>query len=226
MNQRLHSFCIGMGLALLCALSSAAQATPLFSNFGAGYSYQTGSGLFAGDANFDGSANYAQASTFTTSATANLGAIVLALSDFGFGQTDTISISLMDSGSNIPGSNVLESFTIAANTLGVLGNNNAPLVLNSLLHPLLNMGTQYWLAVSTSLSNLIVWNFSNTDFTNYNVESQSLDGGTTWDTPFGNTRGVFEIDAFAAQIPEPATLALLASGAFGLAAFRRRRQIR
>lgn len=226
MTQRLHSLRITLGFALLFAISSAAQAIPLFSNFGAGYSYQTGAGLLVGDGNLDGSANYAQASTFTTNATANLGTIVLALSDFGFGQTDTISISLRDSGSNLPGSNVLETFTIAANTLGVLGNNNLPLVLNSVLNPLLTVGTQYWLTISTSLTNIIVWNFSDTDFANYNVESQSLDGGMTWDLPFGNTRGVFEINAAVVQVPEPATLALLLSGAFGVVGFRRRRLVR
>lgn len=224
MTPRLHSFCITLLLTLLCTVSGAAQSAAIFSNFGVGYSYQTGTGLFVGDGNLDGSANYAQASTFVASTSAQVGSIVIALGDFGFGQGAPITVSLLVSGINMPGSTVLDSFIIGANTLGTFGNNNSPLTLTSALHPLLTVGTQYWLSVSTSLANLVVWNFSNTDFLNYNAVSQSLDGGTTWDIPFGSTRGVFQVNAFANAVPEPATLALLAGGILGFAGLRRRRQ--
>jgi hypothetical protein len=227
MTPRLHSFCITLLLTLLCMVSGAAQATAIFSNFGAGNSYQTGTGLFVGDGNLDASANYAQASTFVASTSAKVGSIVIALGDFGFGQGAPITVSLLVSGVNKPGSTALENFIIGANTLGTFGNNNSPLTLTSVLHPLLTVGTQYWLSVSTSLANLVVWNFSDTDFLSYNAVSQSLDGGTTWDDPFGSTRGVFQINTFATvAVPEPATLILVAGGILGFAGLRRRRQSR
>lgn len=227
-TKRMQFFSINLALALLLALSSTAHAVPIFSNFGAGNSYQTGSGLFVGDGDLSfGPNNYAQASTFTSGVSANLGSIVIALSDFGFGQVDPVTVSLFDSGMDVPGSNLLESFSIGANTLGDLGLNNAPLVLNSILHPLLSINTQYWLAVSSSVNNVVVWNFSDNDFANYNVESQSLDGGTTWAAPFGNTRGAFEVNPFATvSVPEPGMLALLSGGLLGLVGLRRRRQSR
>jgi len=218
MTQRLSLLYMNLALLILFAMSGAAQATPIFSNFGVGYSYDTTTGLYVGDGNLDGSANFAQASAFTAGFNANLGSIVIALSDV-FGQTDPITVAFTsDSGSNTPGS-LLESFTIAANTLGSFGDNNPALTLNSFLHPLLISGTQYWISASTGLANTIAWNFNNTgDLINPNVQSQSLDGGITWGAPFGNTRGVFEVN----PVPEPGTLALLAGGFLGL----RRRHLR
>ena len=221
MNSSFPALRKNLALFCLLAASSAAQATPLFSNFSAGHGYDTSAGLAVGDGNLDGSANYAQASAFTAGATATLGSIVIALSDvFGAGQPAPVTVALRSNSGGTPGG-VLESFTIAAGTIGTLGLNNATLVLNSITHPSLNNGTQYWVAVSTSLTNLISWNFNNSNDLTDGVEAQSLDGGGSWAAAFGNTRGAFEVDPYVPAVPEPGTPALLAGG---LAAWLGRRR--
>jgi hypothetical protein len=216
MPQYLIKSTLNLGLAaLMLTGASAAEAVAIFSNFGASHSYDTSAGLPVGNA-FTGD-NYAQAAAFTPSANARMGSLLIALSDV-FGQTDPITVALTQTSGGIPGP-VVESFTIAGNTLGPLGNNNVPILLTSLLHPLLNAGTQYWITVSTSFNNAVAWNFNNTGDLDHDVEAQSLDGGSTWALPFGNTRGAFEV----ASVPEPDSLALLGSGGLLLVRSRRGR---
>jgi hypothetical protein len=214
--------------ALLCIsiASSIAQASPIFSNFGAGYSYNANAGHFLGDGSFGGISNYAQASAFTASSNAALGTIIIALSDvFDAGQPASVTVALQaDSGHNTPG-NLLESFAIAAHALGGLGNANPALTLSSLTHPLLSSGMQYWVSASTSLANILAWNFNSTNDLTNNVETLSLDGGLTWLTPFGNTRGAFEVNPYTptTTISEPSPALLLLGGILSMAGARCRR---
>jgi hypothetical protein len=100
----------------------------------------------------------------------------------------------MSDAGGVPGG-VLESFTIGANSLEVFGNNNAPIVLTSLLNPVLSAGILYWLTVIGPAQDNIAWNLNNTSDTSLTVTS--INGGATW-LPLGLTPGAFQVDGVQA----------------------------
>ena len=108
----------------------------------------------------------------------------------------------------MPGA-VLESFSVPGTSLGPLGANNAPLVLSSVLKPLLTAGTQYWVAVTSSLNDSIAWNWNSTG--DASSEAISTDGGTTWFAPSGLTPGAYQVNGtpVTTVMPEPGALVLL-----------------
>jgi hypothetical protein len=201
---------------LLLATPTVAPATPIFSNFGAGFSYDTTTGNPVGNG-LDGTGfNYAQGDTFEPTANATLGSIVIALSNVVISEVDPITVALMQDNGDQPGA-ALESFVIPAGTLGNLGNNNPPVVENSVLHLPLLVGTQYWITVSVPFSSSIAWNLNTTGDTA--DHALSIDGGATWFSPSGNTPGAFAVN----PVPEPSTLGPLASGVLALAGLQLRR---
>jgi hypothetical protein len=186
----------------------------LFTNFGPGFSYNTGAGNFAGNA-FDGSGNnYAEGDTFTPTTSANFSALDIALSCF-FSCPDPVTVSLDANNAGVPGA-VLESFNVLGPLLGAFGSNNSPLVLTSVLHPLLVAGTQYWVAVSTDLNDSVVWNWNSTG--DASSEAISTNGGTTWFAPSGLTPGAYQVNA----TPEPRAVVLLATVVLVLLGWKRR----
>jgi hypothetical protein len=211
---------IGFAICLTALSSWGAVAAPIFSNFGPSQSYDTTQGLFVGNA-FDGN-NYAEGSTFTPSANTTFGSLSLALSCFTSSCSKTFTVSLnQDSGSDSPGT-VIESFTRSGTLLGGLGAQNAPLVFSSALLPTLTSGGQYWVTVSSDISNSIVWNSNTTG--DVSDQAISTDGGATWFSPSGLTPGAYEVDSIATAVPEPSTWALMILGfaGVGFMAYRRK----
>jgi hypothetical protein len=193
------------------AAPGVASASVIFTNFGAGHSYDTTSGNSIGNA-FD-SNNYAEAVSFMPTSAANFGSVSLALSCF-FVCPDNYTVDLTADAGAQPGA-VIESFTLSGPALGAVGNNNPLVVANSVLHPLLTAGTAYWITTSSPLSDSITWNFNSTGDTS--PEAISTDGGTTWFSPSGFTPGALEVD----PVPEPAAALLFGSAMLVLAVRRR-----
>jgi hypothetical protein len=183
----------------------------VFSNLGAGQSYDTTSGNPVGNA-FD-SNDYAEGVSFTPSATTNFGSVSLALSCF-FVCPDDYTVDLTADAGAQPGA-VIESFTLSGAALGPVGNNNPLVVAKSVLYPLLTAGTAYWITTSSSLDDSITWNFNSTGDTS--PEAISTDGGASWFSPSGLTPGALEVD----PAPEPAAVLLLASAMLVLAMRKR-----
>jgi hypothetical protein len=114
---------------------------------------------------------------------------------------------------------LIESFALAGASLGALGVNNPPLVLNSALLPTLTAGTQYWVTVSADLNNAIAWNLNSTS--DISDQAISIDGGASWFSPSGLTPGAYEVDSQStAGVPEPGSFVLLAT-ALSLCLMRR-----
>ena len=203
--------CLGLGVLML-STPAITQASPIYSNFDTGFGYEVSTGLVVGNG-FDGS-YYAQGDTFTPGANATLGTIELALGELYQGsQVDPITVNLTSDAGNQPGA-ILESFLIAPGSLGLFGNNNAPIVLTSGLNPLLLAGTQYWITASLPLTSAVAWNFNSTG--DISPEALSQDGGA-WFSPSGLTPGAFQVDGRTTAVPEPATTALgLVAGAFAM----------
>jgi hypothetical protein len=191
MNRPMTRHFINLAVwTLVIAVPTAAWADPIFTNFGAGSSYDVTTGSAVGNGLDSTGFTYAQGDTFVPSATANLGSIVIALSYLSV-PTDQITVALMQDAGDQPGE-VLESFIVDPASLSALGTNNSPVVLTSLLNPPLTEGTRYWITVSSPITNSIGWNLNNVGDTA--EEALSSDGGATWFSPSGLTAGAFEVD--------------------------------
>jgi hypothetical protein len=189
------------------AMPVVSHADIMFSNFGAGYTYNTAVGNVVGNG-FDGN-DYAEADTFTPGVTATFTSLEIALSCV-FTCTDNFTVALTTNSGDAP-STALESFTVAGSSLGTFGANNPPIVLNSVLNPVLTAGTQYWIAVSSDLNNSIEWNVNSTG--DASDQAISTDSGATWFSPSGQTPGAYEVDGtpVVSAVPEPGSIALLFS---------------
>src|SRR5262245_41571991 len=119
---------------LFVAVPAVSRADVMvFTNFGAGFSYNTLVGNIVGNG-FDGN-TYAQGATFTAGTTTSLSSLDIALSCVSAcGGTISVQLNLDNGGQ--PGA-LLESFTVSGASLGAFGSNHAPVVLNSVLNPLL-----------------------------------------------------------------------------------------
>jgi hypothetical protein len=210
---------VGM-CALLLVTPTVVRATPvIFTNFGPGFSYDTTAGNPVGADPFLGPEW--QGETFTPGGTAQLGTIRVALSDAG-GSLDPITVALRNSVAGQP-DGIIESFVIPGGTAGLLGANNPPFVLTSLLNPVLTAGVQYWLTVQASPNSAYVWNWNNTGENAPHAVSQDSGGSWFVDATGFFTPGAFELDARdqVAAVPEPGTLLLVVTGTGAL--IRRRR---
>jgi hypothetical protein len=206
--------------AFVIGTSPFAAATPIFTNFGAGQSYDTSGGNPIGNA-FDGN-TYAEGDTFVSGGNFNLGSITLALSYVFPGSVpDNFTVALKTDSGNAPGSTVLESWTVLGIALGPLGTNHLPLTLTSVLNPALTNGTRYWVTGSSDSNDSIAWNWNSTG--DSSDEAISLDGGSSWFSPSGLTSGALEVDSrVIVPTPEPSTIVLLCTGLLTLVALRGR----
>jgi hypothetical protein len=199
---------MGVWTLLFAAPAVSRADVVLFTNFGAGFSYNTGAGNFVGNA-FDGSGNnYAEGDTFTPTTSANFSTLDIALSCF-LACPDNLTVSLDKNNAGVPGA-VLESFTVAGPSLGAFGANNPPVALTAVGPPiLLTAGTPYWVTVSADLNDSITWNWNSTGDTS--SQAISTDGGTTWFAPSGLTPGAYQVNGtpVTTVVPEPGALVLL-----------------
>jgi hypothetical protein len=191
---------ICISLFTVPALSSTVAV--VYSNFGPGSSYDTSQGNPVGNA-FDGN-DYAEGGTFVLSGDAIFNSLRIALSCFAF-CPDPFSVTLNQDAGNQPGA-PLETFAVPAGVLGPLGSNNPLLLLNSVLNPALTPATRYWITVSADLNDSIAWNLNS--ISDPAAQAISIDGGSTWFSPSGNTPGAFEVTGI---VPEPASLGLVLS---------------
>lgn len=210
---------VGLWMLLFAATSGSRADTTLFTNFGAGFSYNTSVGNPIGNA-FDGNL-YAEGDSFSPSSSTMVSSIYLALScDFASGCPDSFTVSLTRDAGDQPGAS-FESFTVSGGSLGLLGVNNAPLILTSISDPSLTAGTRYWVTVSSDSNDTIAWNLSPTgDISDAAISS---DGGVTWFSPSGLTPGALQVNGVTTttSVPEPDTVVLLISGLLLLAPGRR-----
>jgi hypothetical protein len=201
MNNRFSSLArMGAWLSLLAVPMLSPAASLIYSNFGPGSSYNTSQANPVGNA-FDGSA-YAEGNTFSLGGDATFTSLRIALSCFAF-CTDPFFVTVSRDAGNQPGT-PLETFVVSPGVLGTLGANNSPLVLTSVLNPILIAGTRYWITARADLNDSIGWNLNSTG--DPAAEALSTDGGLTWFSPSGNTPGAFELSGI---VPEPASTGLV-----------------
>ncbi|SPP99681.1 exported hypothetical protein [Candidatus Sulfobium mesophilum] len=208
-----------LAILLLALLSTGvAQADILFNNFGAGDTYDTSFGWTVSGSTSQ-NPQFEPAMSFTPSTTAHLSSIDFVTSMLS--GTNEVMLSLVNDSGGAPLGLALESWTFI-NQMGTLGSNPSVLTADSVVHPLLDVGTTYWLVASPPVSDTWAgWNFNSIGDTG--TVLFSLDGGAGWGTlgytePI--TRGVFRVNSTA--VPEPSTFLLLGAGLAGVGLLRRR----
>lgn len=192
--------------------------TVLFSNYGPSFTYVLGLGDTVGN-DLAGS-NWGAGDAFVSLATAPLSSIYVSAA-CTMGCSDNLVVNLDANAGGKPGA-VLESFSVSASVLGPFGTFHAPLMLNSVLHPTLTAGTEYWVTLTTDLNNTLVWNLNSIG--QVSSEASSTDGGVTWTAPSSLATGALQVNGVSSTspVPEPASFGLLATGLAMLAGSRRR----
>jgi len=203
-------------VAGMLMLPRSADATTIYSNFGAGLAYDTATANPVGFDFFTGDVA-TQAGSFTSGVDSVLTSITIALSDFSGTNSSPLAVTFRSDIGGLP-DGVLETFLIPALTLGPFGSTNAPLVLTSAANPLLVLGQRYWVAVAAAASDPVAWNLNSIGAVG--GTATSVDGGATWNN-LGLTPGAYEVAGTVSTVPEPGSLLLIGTGIVA-ASIRRR----
>lgn len=161
--------------------------------------------------------DFDNASAFTSAGSFVLDTIELGMThETGANELD---IFFASDASGVPGT-VLETFHLSNAVPGPL-EPPSPIMVTSLLHPLLTSGNQYWVFASApATGSWLVWNLNNTG--DIGPTADRIDGGA-WVLVEDDLRGAMRINGTAvAAIPEPSTYALMLAG-LGLVVFAAKR---
>ena len=190
----------------------------VFSNFGAGGTFNTGAGWTIGPTAFG---PQVIANSFTPSTTVLFSDAQLAITSFG-GTTANVYLET-DSG-GVPGA-IIDTLT----QNGAIGSPGV-VTWECAQCPSLSAGTQYWL-VAQEGNGETAWNYSNSDQTPFAFDTSGTPTGpwSTFTPPPTRPRSAFEIDGDAA-VPEPVSVfwltALLSLGVVGRALYRKFLEVR
>ena len=180
--------CSGIGIwIVIFTTMPVGSAITISGNFGPNFGYSSDAGAPLGNA-FDGN-RYAEATSFVPSSSTTFGSLAIALSCTA-ACPGSFTVALASDIDGQPGA-LLEAFTVSGESLGPLGSNNPPLVLNSLSHPVLTAGGRYWIEVVSDSDESIAWNFNSTG--EASSPAISADGGLSWFSPFGMESGAFQV---------------------------------
>ena len=199
-------------VGLVLVVMVPVQAATIVSTFGPADSFDAGSNwAISGPTNgFIIEQHLAAPFTPTSSFSFDSADLALFLSS-GLNQ---IQVVLMNDVGGLPGS-AIETLTLG----GIAG--TAIYSVNSVLNPILNAGTPYWLAGLPGGSDTIVgWHLNDLGILGH-VNSQPPPPG--WNFIAGETREAFRVNG-TRHIPEPSTYLLFGLGALAMMVLRRRRK--
>jgi hypothetical protein len=188
-----------------------ASPITIYSNFGPGLAHDSAQANPVGFDFFTGDTD-AQGASFAANVDAILTSVAVALSGFSGTNAAPVTVALRSDLGGLP-DGILETFSIPAASLGPFGVANAPFVVTSLLHPVLTSSQRYWVTIGGTPTDAVAWNLSSVGASD--PTATSVDNGVSWQT-LGLTPGAFEVNGDTTQVPEPATIVLLGSGAMVL----------
>ena len=183
-------------MILLVGGGEQLRAGIVYSNFGPGDSYQNAGYAIYPD-------EVALGMPFTPGLDYNLTRIELAAGLLD--GPNVLDVSLMTSDGGVPGT-VIETWHLI-DALGPWPASKPLVVVDSVLHPLIRGGVQYWLTASTPVQdNFIGWNENSVG--DRGAIADKRHDQDPWNLVPVNDRAVFRISGTSMSIPEPSSLAM------------------
>jgi hypothetical protein len=210
-------------LAGMISGASVLRADTIYSSFGPGASYEAEAGIIVTN---DGLAGASVAIAFTPTADYDLTGIEFVATELKLDSPAPVTIGIFADNGGQPEGQPLESFT--AGGLGTFAQTALVTTVTSVLQPLLQAGTQYWVGMNAPAGDLLVWNQTTTTATGFSL----TDGSGNWSTSDpAEGQGAVEIDGILAPViasdstvflPETAPLWMMAGGLAAIARLARR----
>jgi hypothetical protein len=203
-----------LALALLGGPGVTAHADIVFSNLGPNGSSDSSGGYAFGDV-FPNTIQDIAAFFRVGSQAFSLQEI-----DVGMGLMSTpnrITLELLPDVKGAPGpdSQALESFQVV-NKLPFTGSNAPAVPVGSVLHPLLEANTGYWIVAAAAQPTEAIWNSNDVLYGGGTFAYRVNDG--SWEVVANDMSPAFAV--LGSPVPEPATLSLLGIAALGLLVFK------
>ena len=197
---------------ILSLLAVPCLAGPVFSTLGPGDMYATSVGWAIGDT---GDIETANQFSFAGPMSYYLDTIEMAASLLQ--GTNRLDVWLTSDAAGEPGA-IIEAFTFT-DVMGPFGQNNPLLVKNSISHPVLSPGTDYWLVASApNADTMAAWNFSSPAVPGTMAQRS---GTGSWSVGPNSTLGAFRVSG--TPIPAPGVFVLGSIG-LGMVGWLRRRR--